>query len=94
MRLFVSFFIVMLLCGGHAWADCKSDCQNDYQSEVNSCKAQFSDPDDAEDLTTCMDDARREYESCLEECETAARSMTGVNPFSGVASAGRGIDEK
>ena len=74
MRRLISLFIVILICGGQVWADCKSDCQEDYQSEVNSCRSQFSDRDDAEDLAACINDARGEYESCLEECETEANS--------------------
>jgi len=77
MRLLIPFFIVILLYGGQARADCKADCQSEYQSEINSCKALFSDPDDADDLKTCMDDAKKEYDSCLEECETEA-SSSGV----------------
>ena len=75
MRFLVSFIIMILIFGGQAWADCKSDCQNDYQSEVNSCRAEYSDPDDAGDLATCMDDAKKEYESCLAECETESDAM-------------------
>ncbi len=67
MRFLIFFSIVILTCGGQARADCKADCQNEYQSEVQSCKANYDDPDD---LKTCMDDARKGYESCLEECET------------------------
>jgi hypothetical protein len=70
MKFLIPLIILILMCGGQAWADCKSDCQNDYQSEVNSCKANYDDPEDADDLKTCMDDARKGYESCLEECET------------------------
>jgi len=64
MRLLIPFFIVILLYGGQARADCKADCQSEYQSEINSCKALFSDPDDA----------KKGYDSCLEECETEASS--------------------
>ena len=74
MRFLISLVIVVFLFTPHAWADCKSDGPNDYQSVVNSCRANYDDPDDAEDLRTCMDDARKEYESCLEECETEASS--------------------
>ena len=83
MKFAISFFILLLIFGGQAWADCKSDCQNDYQSEINSCKDQFSDPDDADDLATCMDDAKTEYESCLEECETEASDVAMVSSFQG-----------
>ena len=74
MKFLIGFFILILMYGGQARADCKEDCQNEYQSEVQSCKANYDDPEDADDLKTCMDDAKKEYESCLEECETEARS--------------------
>ena len=51
------------------WAGCKSDCRDEYDSEVESCKLMYDDPDDADDLQTCIQDARDEYESCIEECE-------------------------
>ncbi len=72
MRWSRCLFIVILLYGGQAWGDCKSDCQNDYQSEINSCREQFSEPDDGDDLAECTDDAKKGYEFCLEECETEA----------------------
>ena len=74
MRLLIFVTVVLILFGSQAWADCRSDCQKDYQSWVESCKAQYNDPDDAEDLTSCMDDAKNEYESCLQECETEANT--------------------
>ena len=77
MRYIISLFIVVLMCGGQARADCSSDCQEDYQSSVESCKTQNSDPDDADDLKTCLDDARKEYESCVQECEAEAKSTDG-----------------
>ncbi len=70
MKFLITLFILILTYGGQAWADCKADCQTEYQSELNLCKTQYDDPDDADDLKTCMDDARKGYESCLEECET------------------------
>jgi len=70
MKFLITLFILILMYGGQARADCKADCQTEYQSDVRSCKANYDDPDDADDLKTCMDDARKEYESCLEECET------------------------
>jgi hypothetical protein len=74
MKFLIALFILTLMYGGQARADCKADCQNEYQSGVNSCRTQYDDPDDADDLKTCMDDAKKEYDSCLEECETEASS--------------------
>ena len=70
MKCLIALFILILMYGGQARADCKEDCQNEYQSEVQSCKANYDDPDDADDLKTCMDDAKNGYESCLVGCET------------------------
>jgi hypothetical protein len=69
MRLLISLAMVVLLCAPNAWADCKSDCQNEYESEVDSCKALHDDPDDADMLKMCIDSAKSGYESCIDECE-------------------------
>ncbi len=71
MKLLISFAMaVLLLCGSSpAWAGCKSDCQEDYQSEVESCKANYEEPEDADELQICMDNAKSEYQSCIVECE-------------------------
>ncbi len=61
--------VVLLLCASPAWADCKTDCQDEYQSGVNSCKTQYDDPEDADELQMCIDNAKSEYESCIVECE-------------------------
>ncbi len=50
-------------------AGCKSDCKDEYESEVESCNEQYDDPGEANKLQTCIDDAKREYQSCLNECE-------------------------
>ena len=73
MKRFMSMAMVILLCGllwgPRAWAGCRSDCQEDYNSEVNSCREQFNDPDDADDLKVCLDNALSEYNTCFNECE-------------------------
>jgi hypothetical protein len=30
------------------WTGCKSDCRYEYESEVESCKLMYDDPDDAD----------------------------------------------
>jgi hypothetical protein len=50
-------------------AGCKSDCQDEYDSAVESCKEQYDDPGDADMLKMCNDNAKSEYESCIDECE-------------------------
>jgi hypothetical protein len=36
------------------WAGCKSDCRDEYDSEIESCKSQYDDPDDADELRQCI----------------------------------------
>jgi hypothetical protein len=69
MRLFISLVMVIFIFAPPTWADCKSDCQSEYESEITSCKTQYSDPEDADDLQMCLDDAKSEYASCNNECE-------------------------
>jgi hypothetical protein len=54
--------------GTVAWAGCISDCKDDYDSEVESCKLMYDDPAEADDLQQCIQNARDEYQSCIEEC--------------------------
>ncbi len=50
-------------------AGCKSDCREEYESEVESCQEMYDDPGDAETLKVCIDEAESEYKSCIDECE-------------------------
>ena len=50
------------------WAGCISDCKDEYDSAVESCKSMYDDPDDADDLQQCIESAKDEYQSCIEEC--------------------------
>ena len=52
----------------NVWAGCKSDCRDEYDSAIESCKSQYDEPDDADTLMSCIDDAKDEYESCIEGC--------------------------
>ena len=62
--------VLVLLSSAMIWAGCKSDCQDEYESEVESCHQQYNDPDDADDLRQCIQNAKDEYESCIEECDS------------------------
>jgi hypothetical protein len=62
--LLVSLLASSVLVG----AGCISDCKDEYDSAVESCKLMYDDPDDADDLQQCIQDARDEYQSCVEEC--------------------------
>jgi len=50
------------------WAGCISDCKDDYDSAVKSCKLMYDEPDDADELQQCIQNAKDEYQSCDEEC--------------------------
>ena len=52
------------------WAGCKSDCWDESDSEIESCKSQYDDPDDVDELRQCIQNATDEYESCIEECNS------------------------
>jgi hypothetical protein len=69
MRLLISLALIVLLCAPNVWADCKSDCQDEYGAEVDSCKTMQDDPDDVEMLKMCMESAKMGYEACVEGCE-------------------------
>jgi hypothetical protein len=51
-----------------ARAGCISDCRDEYDSEVDSCRQRYDDPDEADDLRQCVDDAKEKYDDCKEEC--------------------------
>ena len=51
------------------WAGCKTDCKMAYESEVQECHAQYEDPDDADELKQCIEEAKNTYDDCIDECE-------------------------
>jgi hypothetical protein len=62
---------LMLLTASAAliWAGCVSNCKDDYDSAVAHCKLLYDAPDDADDLERCIQSARYDYESCIEDCK-------------------------
>ena len=68
IRRFALPLILLAASSAMVWAGCISDCKDEYDSEVESCKSQYDDPEDADDLQQCIQDARDEYQSCVEEC--------------------------
>ncbi len=74
MKFLISLAVILLLYLPNAWADCKSDCQNEYESAITSCKEQYNDPGDADDLQKCLDDAKGNYDSCVDECEDSTQT--------------------
>ena len=49
-------------------AGCVSDCKDQYDSERESCTLMYDDPDEADDLQMCLQNAKDEYDQCVEEC--------------------------
>jgi hypothetical protein len=62
--------VLVVMSSAMIWAGCKSDCRGEYESGVDSCKLLYDDPDDAFELQQCIQNARDEYESCVEECDS------------------------
>lgn len=62
--------ILFAIFSAMIWAGCKSDCRDEYDSTIESCKSSYDDPDDADDLRQCIQNASDEYESCVEECDS------------------------
>ncbi|MEI9914694.1 MAG: hypothetical protein WDN29_01460 [Methylovirgula sp.] len=51
-------------------AACGDDCDATYSGDVDDCHSQYgTDPEDADDLAECTQNARDSYDSCLEECK-------------------------
>jgi len=50
-------------------ANCFSDCKDQYESEVESCKSTYNDPADPYAQGKCVTKARDEFYGCLDKCE-------------------------
>jgi hypothetical protein len=58
-----------------AHATCGEECDGQYSSAIDDCRSQYGDdPADADDLTNCVQQARDDYRSCLDDCASAAIS--------------------
>jgi hypothetical protein len=53
-----------------ALAGCISDCRDQYESDVEDCKNQYDDPDDADDLRRCIQEAKETFDECQEDCRS------------------------
>jgi hypothetical protein len=69
MRLLIVLVFVILFCASNAGADCKERCEQDYNTAQEECNTTFSATNDADQLQNCIDQAKADYESCLEECK-------------------------
>ncbi len=63
-------FIAALFVCTNISAGCKSDCEDDYESAREDCNLLHDDPDDADWLQMCLQDAASEYEDCIDECDS------------------------
>lgn len=63
---------LLLTCAitpGAAFATCGEECDQQYSSDVDDCHSNYGDdPADAGDLASCIQDARVNYGSCLDDC--------------------------
>jgi hypothetical protein len=60
--LLILSFLGCLVCGV-AEAGCKSD----YQDAIESCHFLYDEPNEADDLALCIQDAQDEYQSCVND---------------------------
>jgi hypothetical protein len=53
------------------WAGCTSDCKDTYASDVESCQMiNGDDPDDADELRSCLDSAQDDFSTCKDDCNS------------------------
>src|SRR6266446_2551931 len=69
--------MLAIVSPGAANATCGEECDGQYASEIDDCHSQYGDdPRDADDLTNCIQEARDGYRSCLDDCASAAISLS------------------
>src|SRR5437870_899568 len=51
-------FVSAILSVAAVWAGCKTDCKTAYESEVEECHSQYDEPDDADELKQCIEEAK------------------------------------
>ncbi len=61
---------LVLFFSSAVWAGCKTDCLDEYNSAVDDCHYTYSEPDDSDSLQQCLQDAKDEYDDCIENCES------------------------
>jgi hypothetical protein len=69
MKPVVLVLLMSMASASMIYAGCVSDCKDDYDSAVESCKLIYDDPEDADDLEMCIQSAKSDYQSCIEECK-------------------------
>jgi hypothetical protein len=68
IRRFILPVILFAVSSVMISAGCVSDCKDDYDSPLASCKSQYDDPEDADDLEFYIQAAKDDYQSCIEDC--------------------------
>jgi hypothetical protein len=63
------------LAPGGAHVNYNQQCDAGYSADVDDCRFQFNTPADADALTDCIQRARDDYRSCLDDCASAAISL-------------------
>lgn len=48
---------------------CKSDCRDEFDSQVDSCKLLHDGHEEADDLMLCIQEAKDEFDDCIQECD-------------------------
>jgi hypothetical protein len=61
MRMATLALAASLISTCPAWAGCKSD----YQDAIQDCQMLHDEPDEADDLRLCLEEARDDYEACV-----------------------------
>lgn len=68
MKTIAIIIATSMFIAATAYAGCKSDCRDEYESEISTCQIMHDGPDDADDLVSCIESARSDYESCVDDC--------------------------
>jgi hypothetical protein len=50
---------------------CGENCDSTHKSDIESCHLLYGDdPEDADELSSCIQNTRADYRSCLDDCES------------------------
>lgn len=78
MKLILLISALILALTSPVLASCKSDCKDQFDSEVEECNLLNHDVADTNILKICMDEAKNECDSCIADCkdESGARQTS------------------
>ena len=69
MKAIALIIATSMFIAATAYAGCKSDCRDEYESDVRLCHLLHDDPDDSGSLTSCIESAKSDYDSCVDDCD-------------------------